>query len=183
MENTVAHSNTKIFWLLWVTMVFLLCLIFSIGDAQAKSSKDFFYKEMVINVPISDVDRVITDYSNYYKYFHHMEVSRVLKTNGDNSSDCYFEIEVFGRTFWAKVRLDRTYVSPNHIIVKETTYDTNLKELNGQWELTKIDDQNTLVVIHGSAKPYMLLPDSFLKNLLDKEVSAAVRRINRLLTQ
>lgn len=162
----------------YISAICFLVLSPNISYAE-KSNEDLFYKEQIFNAHIDRVCELVCDYENYTKYFYHMSKSKTY--NFTNNPKVYFEFKVFGRTFWADVILIKTVNIDNSITIKVNTIDTNLKVLDGKWELIPIDEQHTKLIIHGIAKPRMPLPESVLRNLFEEEISYTFRKFNRLL--
>jgi ribosome-associated toxin RatA of RatAB toxin-antitoxin module len=167
------------------TRIFFICvaILLFVTGVQAKQNNDLYYKEFIIDAPISRIDALIHDYGSYHSYFDHMIGSNVIKKYNDNSSLCRFEMKVFGRTFWALVRMDRTQLDSSKIIYRVTTIDTNLKQLNGEWNLIRINDKQTILIFRGTALPHMILPKSLIRKILNIEITQAIKNINHLLGQ
>lgn len=157
--------------------IFLLICFFSIN---AKAS-NLIEKKIIVNASFDNVQSVLSDYESYDEFFYHMIKSKILNTINENKKIAYFEFEILGRNFWAKVELEKIIIDNEKIIIKERTLETNLKQLHGSFIVEKLDSNKTQIIFTGTAKPYLPLPDSFIKKLIDKELSAALKKINHRL--
>lgn len=150
-------------------------------DDNVDTKQELVNKEIILNTnDFNQVVSVITDYPQYTKIFGHMINSKILYFTREGVV-CHFEFEVMGRNFWAKVELIEVHINKDKVVVQEKTLDTNLKELSGRFVIERLDDNQVKVKLYGTARPRLPIPTSWVKSLLDDELSSTFRKLKKII--
>lgn len=138
----------------------------------------------VVDAPIADVMRVVSDYGAYQEFMPHFEASRVLSQRGERAL-VYMEALIAKKTLkiWAQLKITPEQRDTTRIVSARMTKG-NLAHMEARWEVSPLPDGRSLVTFDILVDPQLPLPASLVSSENEKASKSTIRALrDRLATR
>jgi ribosome-associated toxin RatA of RatAB toxin-antitoxin module len=132
---------------------------------------------LVVDAPLADVRKVVTDYARYQDFMPGFQRSRIL-ARGPSGTDVYLQVPILhgAATLWAVVRFGLpVHDGAGERIEGAKTGHANVDDLRAAWKLQPIDAHHTLLKLEFLVVPSLPLPGSMITPQLEESAEDAVR--------
>lgn len=139
----------------------------------------------IVEAPLSDVMRIVSDYGSYQEFMPHFEKSRVLSQRGARAL-VYMEalIAKGTMTVWAQLKIrPSTHDDPNTRVVLASMTKGNLSHMEARWEIRPLDARRTLVTFDMLVDPKIPLPAGLVSTENRKAARRSIKALRKRLTQ
>lgn len=120
-----------------------------IEDDTAPSDRevDFGRSRLVVDRPVEDVLRVVTDYGQYETFMPRFQESRVLSRRGDRAM-IYIEATIMrgAHTLWAQMRIAPGRSEGDTRVIEGRMVRGNMEAFTARWRLTPVRDGTATLV-------------------------------------
>jgi ribosome-associated toxin RatA of RatAB toxin-antitoxin module len=131
----------------------------------------------VVDAPMSDVMKVVSDYGAYHEFMPHFEASRVLSQRGERAL-VYMEALIAKKTLkvWAELKITPEQRDNARIVSAHMTKG-NLAHMEARWEVSALPDGRSLVTFDILVDPKLPLPASLVTSENEKASSRTIRAL------
>jgi len=131
-----------------------------------------------VHAPLDVVRRAVTNYESYGEYIHRFEKAKVVGRHGD-VTDVYLQVPIMKGTakVWAVIRFEPAKTAGDDLVVVGRMLKGNVKRLDAQWRLSKIDDGNTNLDLQLLIVPDFIIP--IPSSLVTSEAAGAAQKAVR----
>jgi hypothetical protein len=128
-----------------------------------------------VHAPLEVVRRTVTNFDSYGEYIHRFEKAKVVGRHGD-ATDIYLQVPIMKGTakVWAVMRFEPKPSGGDEVVVVGRMLKGNVKRLDAQWRLSKIDEQNTKLDLQLLIIPDFIVP--IPSSLVTSEASSAAQK-------
>ncbi len=119
---------------------------------------------ITVKAPRAVVEKVVLDYRHYEKFISRFEKSKVVGRDGDKT-DVYLQVPILkgAAKIWAVVRFEPPKkIDGDTEIVVGHMIKGNVKRLDAEWRIMRIDDDNTQVNLELLIVPKLPVPGSLV---------------------
>jgi len=179
MLSTVGFKKLSkaMLWSAVATFV-ALCLFSFLESAEAQQvdrSKEgivWHKDDILINDTEENVLKILGDYGNYKEWYPYLNKSRVLYQRGFKGSG-YFEAKIMDALMWMRLDIDHiAYANVNKIKAKMVA--GNVKSFDLEWEVIKVNNDTTQVILRMRGDAGLSVPDSMVNDYNRKIVRKAL---------
>ena len=137
--------------------------------AHPETSVRWGRAEGMVEAPIADVLKVVSNYGAYHEFLPHFRASRVLSQRGKRAL-VYMEAGVARNTLtiWAQLKITPHSGPGGKQVIEAHMTKGNLDHMLASWELTPIDATHTLVAFQILVDPKVPLPASLVTSENEK---------------
>jgi len=132
---------------------------------------------LVVDAPLADVRRTVTDYAHYQDFVPGFQKSRIL-ARGPSGTDVYLQAPILhgAATLWAVVRFGLpVHDGSGEKIEGAKTGHANIDDFRATWKLQPIDGNRTLLKLEFLVIPSLPLPGSMITPTLESAAESTVR--------
>lgn len=119
---------------------------------------------ITVKAPREAVEKIVLDFRHYEKFISRFEKSKVVGRDGDKT-DVYLEVPILkgAAKIWAVVRFEPPkQVDDDTKIVVGRMVKGNVKRLDAEWRIMRIDDDNTQLNLELLIVPTLPVPGSMV---------------------
>ncbi len=173
-------------------LVFGMCLQSGLGDVRARESTGDRREEVlapsgrtidvrqVLQAPIDDVLRIVTDYERYADMIPDIFSAEILRRDQDGT-DVRFKYHL---VMAGDLEITRRFVQRGQSRIEFSTLSGDLGELSGSWSLTAgAAPDTTEVAYQASLKPSFDAPSFLVRYVLRSEAPRILDRVERVASQ
>lgn len=132
--------------------------------------------KIAVDAPLSEVRKVIVDFSRYAEFMPRFERSRIVKKSKEGV-DVYLQVPILrgAATVWAVTRFEPPIVEGGgQRIQGKMTDQGNVRDMQAIWHLQPIDQNRTLLKLELLIIPKLPLPASVITPELEYAAEQAV---------
>lgn len=130
---------------------------------------------VMVKAPDHVVRSVVTDFPRYEKFITHFKSAKVVGRVGDKT-DVYLQVPLLHGAvkLWAIVRFDPPKQQGDDLIVTGKMVKGNMKRLDANWRIHRVDDARTELRLELLVVPDMPVPEKLVMSELRGAAGAAV---------
>jgi ribosome-associated toxin RatA of RatAB toxin-antitoxin module len=131
-----------------------------------------------VHAPLEVVRKAVTNFDSYGEYIRRFEKAKVVGRHGE-ATDIYLQVPIMKGTakVWAVMRFEPKPCAADEVVVVGRMLKGNVKRLDAQWRLSKIDDANTKLDLQLLIIPDFIVP--IPSSLVTSEASSAAQKAVR----
>ena len=131
----------------------------------------------VVDAPVVDVMKVVSDYGAYHEFMPHFEASKVLSQRGERAL-VYMEALIAKKTLkvWAQLKITPEQHDNTRIVSARMTKG-NLAHMEARWEVSPLPDGRSLVTFDILVDPKLPLPASLISSENEKASKRTIRAL------